>query len=234
MSRTMLLFDIDGTLVDTGGAGLRAMHAAAQEVFAGRLSFDGIDTAGRLDSSLFTEAAERSGFSAGRDDLARLREAYVVILGDEMRRTAERVRALPGTLDLLRNLQGMVETCNGDGPVLGCLTGNFGAAAQAKFRATGFQPEWFTVTAFGDEADTRPGLTELALQRYEAAHGHAADPQRVIVIGDTPHDIDCAHAHGCVVIAVATGRFSRDQLEAAGADIVADDLTDPAVVLDLL
>lgn len=234
MPRTMLLFDIDGTLVDTGGSGLKVLHDTAIELFAGELSFEGIDTAGRLDPSLFEEAAERCGFRPGEGDHERLRDAYVEALAQGLAGPDPKLKALPGTLDLMEQLVQLIATRNGDGPVLGCLTGNYGGAAHAKLNATGFDPAVFTITAFGDEAPTRPGLTELALQRYATQHGHAPDPARVVVIGDTPHDIDCAHAHGCIALGVATGRFDRQQLVAAGADIVADDLTDASVVLDLL
>ncbi|MEM9915992.1 MAG: HAD family hydrolase [Planctomycetota bacterium] len=232
MPRTMLLFDIDGTLVDTGGAGLKVLHDTAHELFDGQLSFEGIDTAGRLDPSLFDEAVARSGFDPADDAHDRLRDAYIDALGVALSRPDQRLRALPGTLELMDELAQRVEQRNGDGPVLGCLTGNYGGAAHVKLDATGFDPTVFTVTAFGDEAPTRPGLTELALQRYASQHGHTADPSRVVVIGDTPYDIDCAHAHGCVALGVATGRFSREQLEQAGADVVADDLSDASVVLD--
>ncbi|MBB6431454.1 HAD family hydrolase [Algisphaera agarilytica] len=234
MPRTMLLFDIDGTLVDTGGSGLRVLHDTAAELFDGQLSFEGIDTAGRLDPSLFAEAARKSGFDPGPSDHDRLRDAYIEALDRVLASVDTQLRSLPGTLDLMAELAQLVADRNGDAPVLGCLTGNYGGAARVKLRAAGFDPGLFTVSVFGDEAPTRPGLTEIALQRYEAEHCHAPDPARVVVIGDTPHDIDCAHAHGCVALAVATGRFDRQQLTEAGADIVADDLSDASVVLDLI
>ncbi len=234
MPRTMLLFDIDGTLVDTGGSGLQVLHDTAVALFGGGLSFEGIDTAGRLDPSLFEEAAERSGFRPSQGDHERLRDAYIAALAEVLGGPASMLTALPGTRELMKQLAHLVQARNGDGPVLGCLTGNYGGAAHVKLNATGFDPAVFTITAFGDEAPTRPGLTELALQRYATRHGHAADPTRVVVIGDTPHDIDCAHAHGCVAMAVATGRFDRQQLSDAGADVVLDDLTDASAVLDFV
>lgn len=229
----MLLFDIDGTLVDAGGLGMSVMHEAAGRLFGGRLSYEGIDAAGRVDSDLFREAARRSGYTPAANDHDRLREAYVEALAIQLVAQREKVRALAGTLELIEQLVERVERDDERAAVLGCLTGNYAGAAHAKLHATGFDPAVFTVTAFGDEADTRPGLTELALQRYELAHGQPADPLRVIVIGDTPHDIDCAHAHGCRALGVATGGFSVEQLAAAGADWVVADLCDASVVMNL-
>ncbi|MEM1108417.1 MAG: HAD family hydrolase [Planctomycetota bacterium] len=234
MSRTLLLFDIDGTLVDTGGAGLKVLHETAAELFGGELSFEGIDTAGRLDPSLFAEAARNSGFDFGPDDEARLRDAYIANLAEALTQPEGRLRALPGTLALMQQLGKLIAERNGDAPVLGCLTGNYGGAARVKLEATGFDPSQFTITAFGDEAPTRPGLTALAIQRYETQYGHPVDPQRVIVIGDTPHDVDCAKAHGCVAFAVATGRFGLQELIAAGADIAVADLCDAFPLIDLV
>ncbi|MEM7627136.1 MAG: HAD hydrolase-like protein [Planctomycetota bacterium] len=234
MPRTMFLFDVDCTLVQSDGLASRVLHATAERLFDGALTYRRRCLAGQVDLALFQEAAELSGFTPGPGDHDRLIEAYTAALGQAVDAEPGAMRALPGTRELLADLHERVRAGNGEGPVLGCLTGNYAAAARIKLRAAGFDPDLFTVNAFGDEAATRPGLTELALRRYEAAHGQAADPQRVFVIGDTPHDIDCAHAHGCVAIAVATGRFSRQELEVAGADVVAADLTDPAVVLDCL
>ena len=151
----------------------------------------------------------------------------------ELHRRRDRVRVLPGVPELLDTLDS-ISSESARGPVVGCLTGNLQAGARVKLKAVGINPDRFSVTAFGDEALTRPDLTALALKRYESIHGHAPAPARVVVIGDTPHDIDCAHAHGCVALAVATGRYDAQELADAGADVVADDLSDPAVVLDWL
>lgn len=233
MPRTMLLFDIDGTLMDAAGAGGAAWHRAAQSLFGGELVFEGVPTAGRLDSVIFAEAAERAGWTDYEDRHARLREHYPGVLAEEIESRRDRVRVLPGVEALLDALASLA-TREPDGPVVGCLTGNIRAGAAVKLNAVGIDLERFTVTAFGNEAQTRPDLAALALRRYEAAHGHAPDPRRVIVIGDTPHDIGCAHAHGCVALAVATGGFTARELADAGADIVAEDLSDPSVVLDLV
>ncbi|MEM9420732.1 MAG: HAD family hydrolase [Planctomycetota bacterium] len=233
MHRTMLLFDIDGTLMDAAGAGREAFHRAAQSLFGDALDFQGIATAGRLDNEIFAEAAERAGWTEYEDEHARLREHYPGVLTEELELRRDRVRALPGVHALLDELESMSERQE-HGPVLGCLTGNLRMGAHVKLNTVGIDPARFSVTAFGDEALTRPDLTSLAMRRYESLHGHAPAPERVVVIGDTPHDVDCARAHGCVALAVATGRFDRQQLTEAGADIVIDDLSDASVVLDLV
>jgi phosphoglycolate phosphatase-like HAD superfamily hydrolase len=95
-------------------------------------------------------------------------------------------------------------------------------------------PDWFVVTAFGDEAETRPGLVRRALERQRVRTGRDTLPRDVVVIGDTPKDVACARENACKSLAVATGRFSREDLEAAGASRVVDDLSDPAPLLELL
>jgi phosphoglycolate phosphatase-like HAD superfamily hydrolase len=90
------------------------------------------------------------------------------------------------------------------------------------------------VNAFGDEGKTRPDLVALALRRCAETAGFTPDSRSVIVIGDTPFDVECAHAHGCVAFAVATGLHRADELRKTGADVVVDDLSDPAPLFDLL
>ena len=99
---------------------------------------------------------------------------------------------------------------------------------------TGRQVPEHLITAFGDEAPTRPDLVGLALRRYEELMRHPAQPRCVVVIGDTPRDVECAHAHGCVAFAVATGDFTVEQLRATGAEHVVPDLFDPAPLLAIL
>jgi phosphoglycolate phosphatase len=117
---------------------------------------------------------------------------------------------------------------------LGLLTGNYGPAAKLKLKAVDIQHDWFTITAFGDEGITRPDLVELAIKRYQELKNETLHPREVVVIGDTPKDIACAQAHGCVAFAVATGRWSVEQLQAARADIVVDNLGDATKLLELL
>ena len=90
------------------------------------------------------------------------------------------------------------------------------------------------ITAFGDEAPTRPGLVALAMERWARARGEDVSPDEVLVVGDTPRDVDCARANGCACLAVATGHYSAEQLRDAGATVVVDHLDDPSPFWDLV
>ncbi len=234
MRHTLLMFDVDLTLVDSAGAGQIAMLAAGAEVCGEGFSFDGVSFGGRLDPLIFADAIARTGLGAA--EVASLHDTFRSVYTQELRQlvtdNGHAVTALPGIsalIDLLRNRareQGDV--------MLGLLTGNYAETASMKIEAAGLKRDWFTLGCFGDEADSRPGLTELAMQRYTQLTGTTADPGRVVIIGDTPHDVHCAKAHGCTAFAVATGRVSAAELSDAGADIVVDDLSDPTPLLDLI
>ena len=117
------------------------------------------------------------------------------------------------------------------GVIQGLITVRARRAAQPSLR---FDPTWFEIGAFGDEGRTRPDLVALALRRCHQQFAWSPDPQSVIVIGDTPLDIACAHAQGCVAFAVATGHHGVDELRTAGADVVVKDLSDPGPLFELL
>lgn len=220
MPPTLLLFDIDGTLLDTGRAGRSAFAAAATRLFGDHFTFDGISFGGRLDPLIFAEAAARHRL----DDHARhhdaFRNAYLAELRTLLQERRDRVRVLPGVHELLADLRPRRDV------TLGVLTGNYDESAAMKLRAADIDPDWFRVSVFGDDAPTRPGLVALAMRRHGNAHGLPCDPRRVVVIGDTPHDAHCAKVHGCAALAVTTGGYGRDELLAAGADAVVDTLED--------
>jgi len=138
-----------------------------------------------------------------------------------------RADALPGVdalLDTLRDLD----------VGLGLLTGNYREAAHLKLEAAGISPTVFPVDAFGDEADERAGLVPVALERFATRCGVRVHAEEVLIVGDTPRDVDCALKNGCAMLAVTTGRFNRDALVAAGAPHVVENLLDPVHVLDYL
>jgi phosphoglycolate phosphatase-like HAD superfamily hydrolase len=232
MKKTLLLFDIDGTLLSTHGAGTRAMNRVGSRLFGDGFNFDGVQMAGRLDPSIFAEAAERNGLTDVSTKHQTFHDLYIDELRDELTRVKEEVQAMPGVLHVLELLHQRAQE-RGD-VTLGLVTGNYSRAVPLKLQAIALPVDWFEVTAFGDEGRTRPDLVALAMNKYKLVHDEPCDPRRVIVIGDTVRDVHCAKAHGCKAFAVCTGGDARAALLAAGADTVVSDLSDPAPLLALL
>ncbi|MEM6748891.1 MAG: HAD family hydrolase [Planctomycetota bacterium] len=219
----LILWDIDGTLLDTRGAGARAMRRAAQHVFDGRVSFDGVSFAGRLDPLIYADAARNGGLSEDEaaDALPGFRDAYLAELEPELDKQRDQAAPLPGVPETLARLDAEPRVTQG------LLTGNFAVSGAAKLRAYGIDDARFDVRAYSDvcqSIQSRPDLCGWALRDFARHAGRDVDPELVLVIGDTPHDIGCAHAHGAKCLAVATGRSSAQELENAGADWVAEDL----------
>lgn len=223
----LILFDIDGTLLWGQGMGYRSMERAGRRLLGDAFSLEGIDFSGALDPWIFAEAVARLGADHSADLGERFRAEYLVELRAEIEAGRTRPVLLPGVEGLLREMTGRERL------TLGLVTGNYADAAPMKLRAAGLDPTVFTVGAFGDHAATRPELVALALERWGAS-GAEPDPERALVVGDTPRDVDCAHKNGVRCLAVATGRFSVEELTAAGADYVAPDLSDARVLIDLL
>ena len=213
----LLLFDIDGTLLLSRGGALRAMTRAARPLFGDRFSLEEVDRNGQLDPKIIAMALEWNGVRATPQELEAFREAYLVELEGEL----DTMRALPGAVELLARLR------RTGGVVLGVVTGNYAGAARMKLPVVGIDPAWFVANGFGDEAPTRGELVRLAMERAASVAGRPLDGGDVIVIGDTPRDVACARANGCASLAVATGNFTTEALEAAGADAVVPDLTNP-------
>ena len=224
----LLLFDIDGTLVLTGRAGIRAMNRACEEVIGHTGALDGIPVAGRTDWIILHDALGAIGHALDDDLFARLRDAYVRHLEQEIAQPGEGVKAvMPGIRPLLDTLEGRADV------FLALLTGNFERSAQIKLAHFDLW-RYFRCGAFGDDAADRNALVPFALERAQACGLEAISPESIFVIGDTPHDVACARAAGAVPIAVATGTFTTDQLRASGAAIVFDDLSDTDAVLRVI
>jgi phosphoglycolate phosphatase len=224
----LLLFDIDGTLLSTQGAGMRAMRRAGIMVFGESFTFEGIEPAGGLDPMLVVAAAERCGIELADHHHSAFRETYCRILPEELAASGPRIRVMPGVIPLLEQLR------NDPRVTLGVLTGNYGATAELKLRAGGIDPEAFVVRAFGDDGRDRPALVSVAMHRYEQLRGHRVPHRNIIVIGDTPRDVHAAAANGCPCLAVATGPYTVEQLTQAGADAVAQDLADPRILFQMI
>ena len=212
----------------TGGAGMRAMRTAAVELFGVDFRWDGIVVSGHLDPLIFAEAAALNGLDDDPRHHESFRRRYLEGLRGELERSRAQVRIMPGIEEGISRLR------DAGTATLGLLTGNYGEAIPLKLAAIGLQPSWFEITAFGDEAPSRRDLAALAIAKYSRTLGSPVEASRVVVVGDTPRDIDCAHAHGCFAFAVATGAYGTTELAEAGADLVVADLRDPSPLLEVV
>jgi phosphoglycolate phosphatase-like HAD superfamily hydrolase len=226
--KKLVLFDIDGTLVLTGGAGIRAMNRAGRTIFGRTELLDGIPVAGRTDWGILDDALRRMGGELTAALMAQFRELYLARLRTEIgRRGTGRKAIMPGVSDLLPALQSRNHLS------LGLLTGNFEESARVKLEHFDLW-HYFGCGAFGSDAPDRNALVPMALERArECGIGDVA-VEDVIVIGDTPHDVACANAVGARPIAVATGSYTVEQLRATGATIVLKDLSDTDEVLRII
>jgi phosphoglycolate phosphatase len=224
----LVLFDIDGTLVLTGGAGVRAMTRACDEIVGSSNALHAVAVAGRTDWIILSDALERMGRDLDAQLFAALRDRYVTHLREEIQVPGQGVKAvMPGIQALLNDLQAR------DGVYLGLLTGNFEAGARIKLEYFDLW-RYFQCGAFGDDAADRNALVPFAVSRARECGVPDLAPHDILVVGDTPHDIACARAVGATPVAVATGMFTTEQLRGSGADIVFRDLSDTAAFTSLL
>jgi phosphoglycolate phosphatase len=224
----LLLFDIDGTLLLTERAGVQAMQKAGRELHGERFTLEHVSLAGRLDPLIWRDGMLAAGLEVDEEQHARFQRAYALALAERLR-ARPTARALPGVLALLAELRAL------DGTALGLVTGNYAETGTIKLRAAGIDPEWFLDNAWGGDGGHRRELPPVAMRRHAARVGRAIAPERVVVFGDTPSDIDCAHANGCLAVAVATGpSFTAAELSAHEPDLLLEDLTQSGALLEWL
>lgn len=228
MIKNLILFDIDGTLLLTGGAGFRAMARAGRELYDREIDWESVDPSGSLDPLIFSQAAREAGIEPTEEEQNLFRDLYARFMPEELARRPERLRLMPGILELFDELRGRADL------LLGLLTGNFEMTARLKIEASGLAWDAFAVGAFGGEAPTRPELVPVARSRFEERYGRSIPPENVLIVGDTPKDVHCARENGCRVLGVATGRHSVEELRAAGADRAVEELKDPSPLFELL
>jgi phosphoglycolate phosphatase-like HAD superfamily hydrolase len=222
----LILFDIDGTLLLTQKAGIKAMQTAAQELFGSHVSFDGVDFAGRLDPLIWKAAAHHNDLDPSEHD--RFREGYLRHLREFFEATPTSV-LLPGVRDLVEALQTNHEV------TLGLLTGNYPETGRLKIEQAGLDPDIFPVAAWGDDGDERTDLPPVAMRRHAELKGGAIAADRVVIIGDTIHDVQCAQANGCRVLAVGTGpAYSVEDLLKTEPDLLVEDLSETDRIMEWL
>lgn len=214
----LVLFDIDGTLVLTGGAGLRAMTRACEEILGHSEALEGIPVAGRTDWIILHDTLARVDRDLDAELFDRLRGRYLMHLHEEIEQPGHGIKeVMPGIRELLDELQPRADV------FLGLLTGNFEEGARVKLEHFDLW-RYFRCGAFGDDAADRNALVPFAVERARRCGLREVRPHDILVVGDTPHDVACARAVGAVPVAVATGIFSVDQLRESGADVVFEDL----------
>jgi len=212
----IVLFDIDGTLITSGRAGARGMDAAFHALYGVTHALNGVSLAGRTDHAIVSDVLRAIGQEPTRESVRVLRDAYLEHLPREMAVPHPDNRVLPGVHAVLDAL------ATRDDVAVGLLTGNFERGAAIKL---GHFDLWrrFAFGAFGDDHLDRRDLVPLALTAA-ARTGAQVSASQVVVIGDTPLDIDCARHHSVRSVAVATGMFSCDEL--CDADLVLETLED--------
>jgi len=212
----LILFDIDGTLIDPGGAGRRSMSKTFSELYSIQDAFAGIKMAGKTDIRIIKEGLSAHGLSSGDRVLPSLLSRYIGNLKTEI--SNQDSHLMPGVVELLNALEAI------DGYWLGILTGNIERGARIKLGAFGLN-KYFSVGAFGDDNEDRNGLLPIAVEKFRKMTNIDVHYNNCAVIGDTPRDVECSKPFGATSVAVATGPYSYETLLETGADYVLRDLS---------
>lgn len=224
-SKRLYLFDIDGTLITSGGAGEASLKEAVRDFCGCDVDFSTVTIAGNTDTAIARHLLSSVGKEPTEENIMALLDCY-------LRRLTERIhlhngRRLPGIIPLLERLKERSDC------VLALLTGNLAAGARVKL--THYELwHYFAFGAFADDNHVRNELGHVAMARAFECYGENFSPEQIYVIGDTPRDIECGRAFGAVTVAVATGHYSREDLASHLPDFLFDDLSDADAVMTAL
>lgn len=219
----LILFDVDATLITTSRTGIAAMGEAGRERFGADFDENRVEYAGRLDPLIIADLLGAHGREVTDAAIQDFRAGY----RDHLVRLLSRpgvANPCPGVVELLAALRRDATR------TLGLLTGNFPETGAIKLRASGIEPDDFPIQVWGCDSPHSPPAREhlppVGMRRFRERFGREIDGADVTIVGDTPHDISCARAHGCRSLGVATGRFDVEALVAAGADRAVRDLSE--------
>jgi phosphoglycolate phosphatase-like HAD superfamily hydrolase len=224
----LILFDIDGTLIQAHGAGHRSLVRAMQDVFGTAGPHDEYDWRGKTDPQIVSDLLRQAGLPE-RTIVTGLAECF-----ERYRRYLEETLANGHRVDVLPGVAGVLHTLSTrQGALVGLLTGNVEPGAVAKLRPTGLWP-YFRVGAYGSDDADRRRLPAIARDRASAVTGGPIGFAEMVIVGDTPLDVDCARACGARAVAVATGQHTVAELAACDPDAVFADLADIEAVIRTL
>jgi len=221
----LILFDIDGTLMDSGGAGTKAIETAISEVLKiprGSLARSKVPMAGKTDPQILKEILGMLEISYDNELLESILLSYLKHLGKEINTNGKRLK--PSVIELLDWLRGI------DNTHIGLLTGNIEQGARIKLSSFGIWDR-FCFGAFGSDNEDRNKLLPEALRRFKSLTGKEVTFRDCIVIGDTPRDVECSKPYGAYALAVATGPYDKQSLQETEANAVIQDLSGARNVL---
>jgi phosphoglycolate phosphatase len=222
MPRTLVLFDIDGTLLSSSAAGRSAIRRAFAEQFEQLDFFESVRFDGKTDPQIVRELYHAAGHPdpANEVSIFALLDRYLSHLEEELELRRGLVNPLPGIPSLLDALEARSEVC------VGLLTGNVVRGAELKLTAAGIDPRRFRLGAYGSDHADRPMLPAIAVKRAAELFGRIPNGDEVVIIGDTPADVTCGASLGVRAVAVATGSYSVAELQEAGAHATFADFSD--------
>jgi len=224
VDKILLLFDIDGTLLTSGGAGIHALRRGFKDRFGIDDDLREIEIAGRTDSAIARQVFAKHELPETAENLTAFFDGYLHHLA--LLLPEKQGRLLPGVLPLLSALRSRSDA------VLALLTGNLARGAELKLTHYGVW-HYFEFGAYADDHHDRNQLGHFARERARERHGVEFPPERIFVLGDTPHDVSCARAIGAQAIAIATGNYPRERLIAAAPDFLFEDLSEVGAVLNV-
>ena len=229
----LILFDIDGTILWTDGAGRRAIHRALLDEMGTAGPIEGYRFDGKTDPQIVRELMELAGHPEcdSEDRITAVCTRYVELLTAELAKPTQATRVYPGIQELLAALEPYEA---GGRALVGLLTGNVQHGAALKLRSAGLDFERFTVGAYGSDSHHRPNLPAIAARRAEQRTGRTFSGADIVIVGDTPDDVACARPMGARTVGAGTGYYTAAQLREAGATHAFDNLGDTAAVIRAL